>query len=151
MAMLRVTDVHAAYGPILALHGVSLEVPEGSIVTAAGRQRRRQVHHAAEHLRPDAPQQRHHRVRRAAHRPLPPRAIVSLGISQVPENRQLFAELTVLENLRLGAYVRRDRNGIKEDMEQVFQLLPDPARAARSRWPAPSAAASSRCWPSAAG
>jgi branched-chain amino acid transport system ATP-binding protein len=50
--------------------------------------------------------------------------IVSLGISQVPENRQLFAELTVLENLRLGSWGRRDRNGIKDDMDQVFAYFP---------------------------
>jgi branched-chain amino acid transport system ATP-binding protein len=53
---------------------------------------------------------------------------VSLGISHVPENRQLFAELTVMENLRLGSWGRRDRNGIKDDIEQVFPIFPFPTR-----------------------
>jgi len=122
--MLRLTDVHAAYGPILALHGVSLEVPTGSIVTllgpnGAGKTTTLRVVSGLLHPSSGTVEFEGRRIDRMA-----AEAIVSLGVSQVPENRQLFAELTVLENLRLGAYIRRDRNGIKQDMEQVFHYFP---------------------------
>jgi branched-chain amino acid transport system ATP-binding protein len=122
--MLRITDVHAAYGPILALHGVSLEVPAGSIVTllgpnGAGKTTTLRVVSGLLHPSSGTIEFEGRRIDRLA-----AERIVSLGISQVPENRQLFAELTVLENLRLGAYIRHDRNGIKQDMEQVFHYFP---------------------------
>ena len=122
--MLRVTDIHAAYGPILALHGVSLEVAEGSIVTllgpnGAGKTTTLRAISGLMHPTSGTIEFDGRRIDRLA-----AERIVSLGISQVPENRQLFAELTVLENLRLGAWGRRDRNGIKDDMEQVFAYFP---------------------------
>jgi branched-chain amino acid transport system ATP-binding protein len=122
--MLRVNDIHASYGPILALHGVSLEVPDGSIVTllgpnGAGKSTTLRTISGLMHPTSGTIEFDGRRIdRMAAER------IVSLGISQVPENRQLFAELTVLENLRLGSWGRRDRNGIKADMEQVFAYFP---------------------------
>jgi branched-chain amino acid transport system ATP-binding protein len=122
--MLRITDVHAAYGPILALHGVTLEVAAGSIVTllgpnGAGKSTTLRVVSGLLHPTTGTIEFEGRRIDRLA-----PERIVSLGISHVPENRQLFAELTVLENLRLGAYIRHDRNGIKEDVEQVFHYFP---------------------------
>jgi branched-chain amino acid transport system ATP-binding protein len=122
--MLRVTDIHAAYGPILALHGVSLEVPEGGIVTllgpnGAGKSTTLRTISGLMHPTSGTIEFDGRRIDRLA-----AEQIVSLGISQVPENRQLFAELTVLENLRLGSWGRRDRNGIKGDMEQVFAYFP---------------------------
>jgi branched-chain amino acid transport system ATP-binding protein len=122
--MLRVTDVHAAYGPILALHGVSLEVPEGSIVTllgpnGAGKTTTLRAISGLMHPSSGTIEFDGRRIDRLA-----AERIVSLGISQVPENRQLFAELTVMENLRLGTWGRHDRDGIKNDMEQVFQYFP---------------------------
>jgi len=122
--MLRVTDITASYGPILALHGVSLEVPDGSIVTllgpnGAGKSTTLRTISGLMHPTSGTIEFDGRRIDRfAAER------IVSLGISQVPENRQLFAELTVLENLRLGSWGRRDRNGIKDDMDQVFAYFP---------------------------
>jgi len=122
--MLRVTDIHAAYGPILALHGVSMEVPDGSIVTllgpnGAGKSTTLRTISGLMHPSKGTIEFDGRRIDRYA-----AEKIVSLGISQVPENRQLFAELTVLENLRLGSWGRRDRNSIKDDMEQVFQYFP---------------------------
>ena len=122
--MLRVTDIHAAYGPILALHGVSLEVAEGSIVTllgpnGAGKSTTLRTISGLMHPTSGTIEFDGRRIDRLA-----AERIVSLGISQVPENRQLFAELTVLENLRLGSWGRHDRNGIKGDMEQVFAYFP---------------------------
>jgi len=104
--MLKVRDLVAAYGPIVALHGVSLEVPEGSIVTvlgANGAGKSTTLRAVSGLLRPKSgsiefegqPIDR-----------LSAEQIVSLGMSHIPEGRQLFSELTVLENLRLGAYSR---------------------------------------------
>jgi len=122
--MLRVVDIHAAYGPILALHGVSMEVPDGSIVTllgpnGAGKSTTLRTISGLMHPSRGTIEFDGRRIDRLA-----AERIVSLGISHVPENRQLFAELTVLENLRLGSWGRRDRNGIRSDMEQVFQYFP---------------------------
>ena len=55
---------------------------------------------------------------------LPPRDVVERGVSMVPENRRLFKRMTVRENLQLGAYLRRDRDGIEADLERVFSLFP---------------------------
>jgi len=122
--MLRVVDIHAAYGPILALHGVSLEVSEGSVVTllgpnGAGKSTTLRTISGLMHPTSGTIEFEGRRIDRLA-----AEKIVSLGISHVPENRQLFAELTVLENLRLGSWGRRDRSGIRSDMEQVFQYFP---------------------------
>jgi branched-chain amino acid transport system ATP-binding protein len=122
--MLRVNDIHASYGPILVLHGVSLEVADGSIVTllgpnGAGKSTTLRTISGLMHPTSGTIEFDGRRIDRfAAER------IVSLGISHVPENRQLFAELTVMENLRLGSWGRRDRNGIKDDIEQVFAYFP---------------------------
>ncbi len=104
--MLKLRDVVAAYGPIVALHGVSLEVPKGSIVTvlgANGAGKTSTLRAISGLLRPRSGSIEFdgQRIdRRSAEE------IVSLGMSHIPEGRQLFSELTVLENLRLGAYSR---------------------------------------------
>lgn len=122
--MLRLSDVHASYGPVLALRGVSLEVPEGGIVTVLGANgagktstlraisgllRRSQGVIEFDGGRIDR---------------LSPERIVQLGVSQVPEGRQIFSEMTVMENLRLGAYTRRDSDGVKRDFERIFSYFP---------------------------
>jgi branched-chain amino acid transport system ATP-binding protein len=122
--MLRVNDIHASYGPILALHGVSLEVADGSIVTllgpnGAGKSTTLRTISGLMHPTSGTIEFDGRRIDRFA-----AEKVVSLGISHVPENRQLFAELTVLENLRLGSWGRHDRNGIKDDMDQVFTYFP---------------------------
>jgi branched-chain amino acid transport system ATP-binding protein len=115
--MLQVKEITAAYGPITALHDVSLEVPDGNIVAvlgANGAGKSSTLRAISGLLRPSRGSIDH----------LPPERIVSRGIVQVPEGRELFVELTVLENLRLGAYARRDRDGIKKDLQQVFDYFP---------------------------
>jgi branched-chain amino acid transport system ATP-binding protein len=104
--MLKVRDVVAAYGPIVALHGVSLEVPEGRIVAvlgANGAGKSSTLRAITGLLRPKSGtiEFEGRRIDR-----LSVEEIVSLGMSHIPEGRQLFSELTVLENLRLGAYCR---------------------------------------------
>jgi branched-chain amino acid transport system ATP-binding protein len=104
--MLKVHDLVAAYGPIVALHGVSLEVEEGRIVAvlgANGAGKSSTLRAITGLLRPKSGTIEFE-GRRIDH--LSAEEIVSLGVSHIPEGRQLFSDLTVLENLRLGAYSR---------------------------------------------
>ncbi len=122
--MLKVSSVSAAYGPIRALHDVSLEVSEGQIVAllgANGAGKSSTLRVISGLLRPSEGSVEF--LGEPIHR-RPPESIVAMGISHVPEGRELFAELTVEENLRLGAYTRRDRDGIRRDMERVYKYFP---------------------------
>jgi branched-chain amino acid transport system ATP-binding protein len=121
--LLEIRDLHLSYGGIQALRGVSLHVDEGEIVTIIGangagkssllnaisgivRYRSGEILYQGQHL-PDKAYQ-----------------VVNQGIVQVPEGRQVFANLTVEENLNLGAYLRKDSAGIRDSLEQVFQRFP---------------------------
>jgi branched-chain amino acid transport system ATP-binding protein len=122
--LLNISKVHASYGPVLALQGVSLEVPRGKIVAvlgANGAGKSSILRAISGLLRPSqgAIELEGHRIDR-----MPPEAIIRMGISQVPEGRQLFAGFTVMDNLRLGAYLRRDSGGIRRDLERVFTYFP---------------------------
>ncbi|GBD12740.1 High-affinity branched-chain amino acid transport ATP-binding protein LivF [bacterium HR24] len=122
--MLRLDRVTAAYGPIVALREVSLEVEAGSVVTllgANGAGKTSTLRVISGLLRPQSGvvEYEGERIDR-----LSPDRIVRLGIAQVPEGRQLFSQLTVRENLELGAYLRRDRAGIRQDLERVFNYFP---------------------------
>ncbi len=122
--MLRISDVSASYGPIQALRGVSLEVSEGQIVAllgANGASKSSTLKVISGILRPGGGSVEF--LGQPIHR-RSPESIVSLGISHVPEGRELFTELTVEENLRLGAYTRSDRNGIKRDRDRVYGYFP---------------------------
>ena len=122
--MLQVRDLVVAYGAIEALHGVGFEVREREIVTligANGAGKTTTLHAISRLLDPKAgtisflgePIQQ----ASTAH-------VVSLGISQVPEGRRLFQEMTVLENLRMGAYLRQPGPDVKHDIEQVYEYFP---------------------------
>jgi branched-chain amino acid transport system ATP-binding protein len=122
--MLSVRDIHVAYGPVVALQGVSLDVPEGAIAAVlgpngAGKTSTLRAIAGIARARSGAIEFAGRRIDR-----LPPDRIVQLGIAQVPEGRQIFAGLTVLENLRLGAFSRRNRRGIGHDLERVFSYFP---------------------------
>ena len=122
--MLKLNGVSAAYGPVAALHDVSLEVGEGQIVTilgANGAGKSSILRVISGLLRPTGGSVEFlgERIDRRS-----PDALVSLGISHVPEGRELFADLTVLENLPLGAYVRRDGDGIKRDLDRMYERFP---------------------------
>lgn len=122
--MLSVREIHVAYGPVLALQGVSLDVPEGAIAALLGPNgagKTSTLRAIAGIVRPKSAS-----IEFAGHRidRLPPERIVRLGIAQVPEGRQIFAGLTVLENLRLGAFCRRNRRGIGDDLERIFSYFP---------------------------
>jgi branched-chain amino acid transport system ATP-binding protein len=122
--MLKLSDVHGSYGPVVALRGVALEVPEGGIVTILGANGagKSTTLRAISGLVRITSGSIEFMGRRIDH--LSPENIVQMGISQVPEGRQIFGELTVEENLRLGAYTRRDSDGVSRDMSRVYDYFP---------------------------
>jgi branched-chain amino acid transport system ATP-binding protein len=122
--LLRVNDIHASYGPVVALRGVSLEVPEGGIVSVLGANGagKSSTLRAISGLVRISRGSIEFMGRRIDHQP--PESIVQMGISQVPEGRQIFGELNVEENLRLGAYTRRDGDGIRKDMQRIYGYFP---------------------------
>ena len=122
--MLNLVDVHAGYGAIPVLRDVSIEVNEGEIITLIGangagktttlmaicglvRARSGDILLEGESICG-----------------LPTNRIVEMGVCQVPEGRLIFPDLTVTENLDMGAFMRRDRKGIHEDIDYVFNLFP---------------------------
>src|SRR5881394_371833 len=122
--VLEVNALTVNYGVITALHGLSLQIQEGAIVTLIGANgagktttlkaisgllkcRSGEVLFQGRNISNGRPHQ-----------------IVKLGISQVPEGRMIFANLTVLENLQMGAYLRRDKAAIQSEMDYVFSIFP---------------------------
>ncbi|WP_042354465.1 ABC transporter ATP-binding protein [Bacillus rubiinfantis] len=122
--MLRVNDMNVYYGNIHALKGVSLEIHEGEIVTLIGangagkstllktisgllKPKNGEIIFKDEHIAGKFPQ-----------------LIVKRGISHVPEGRRVFANMSVEENLELGAYLRKDKKGIQEDFAKIYELFP---------------------------
>jgi branched-chain amino acid transport system ATP-binding protein len=122
--MLEVTDLDVYYGAIHALQGVSLTVRSGEIVTLIGSNgagKSTTLRAISGLVAPRGGTMRFEGqdlARMAAHR------VVAAGIGHAPEGRRVFANLTVRENLDLGAYTRRDRDGIRRDMEEVLELFP---------------------------
>ena len=122
--MLKIDNIDVYYGAIHALKGISLEVNEGEIVTligANGAGKSTTLRTISGLLKPKTGSitflgQSIAGVR--AHE------IVKKGITQVPEGRRVFAEMTVMENLDLGAFVRKDKAGIQQDLKHVFELFP---------------------------
>ncbi|MEE8225345.1 MAG: ABC transporter ATP-binding protein [Kiloniellales bacterium] len=122
--MLRLEDVHAKYGAIVALHGVSIDVREGELVAlvgANGAGKSTLLSTIAGVLRPH---QGRIEFRGESLVGLVPERIVRRGLAMVPENREIFPALTVEENLRLGAYIRKDRDEFQADLEHMFALFP---------------------------
>src|SRR6478672_4201346 len=122
--MLEILDLEVSYGSITALQGVSAKVEKGTIVTLVGangagktttlrtisgviKARSGKISFNGEEITNK-----------------PPHKIVARGIAQCPEGRMVFANLTVLENLKMGAYLRRDKAGIANDLEFVFGIFP---------------------------
>ena len=162
--LLDVRDVHVHYQKVAALKGVSLQVPEGGIVTivgANGAGKSTTLRSISGLVKPSKGEIlfKGERIDN-----LPPEKIVARGIAHVPEGRRVFPDLSVEENLRIGAFLRSDTAGIERDIESVFQRFPR-LRERRTQWartlsaefksgalqyaPTGSRAASSRWWPSA--
>ena len=122
--MLELEDLRAGYGNIEALHGISLSVGEGEIVTliganGAGKTTTLMTISGCVRARTGAI-----RFRGRDISGLPPHEIVALGLIQSPEGRKIFPRLTVAENLEMGAFTRRDPDGIAADQNRVFELFP---------------------------
>ena len=122
MPLLELEDVEARYGAIRALHGVSLEVGEREVVSVLGANGAGKT----TTLRAISGTVRRSGGLRFDGSPLPrsPEAVARLGIAHVPEGRGTFDELTVDENLQLGAFTRRDRTGYERDVKEVAEHFP---------------------------
>jgi len=122
--LLELKAIEVRYGKVQALKGVSLAVPAGGCVTIIGANGagKTTTLRAISGLVPLSGGEI--RFEGAKISGLPPEKIVRLGIAQVPEGRRCFPELTVRENLMVGAFLRRDRAGIARDLEQVYQRFP---------------------------
>ena len=122
--MLKVENLNVHYGKIHAIKGIDFEVNDGEIVTligASGAGKSTTLKTLSGLLRPTEgtivfDDQDLTKVR--------PSSIPGLGIAQVPEGRQVFAEMSVLENLTMGAYIRNDKDGIESDLNQIFDYFP---------------------------
>ena len=123
MAMLEIRDLDVFYGGIHALQGVSLDVNEGEVVSIIGangagksslmnaisgivKYKNGEIIYKGEKLPPQ------------------PNKIVKTGVCQVPEGRAIFANLSTYDNLRMGAYLRSDKDGIAADLKRVYELFP---------------------------
>src|SRR4051812_1706255 len=124
MPMLEVDSLDVYYGAIHALKGLSLSVDEGEVVTligANGAGKSTTLKTISGLLRP-----RNGTIRFAGQEisRMPPDRVVALGLSQAPEGRRVFQNMSVRENLELGAFTRRDAAGIRADMEEALTLFP---------------------------
>ncbi|WP_428769148.1 ABC transporter ATP-binding protein [Treponema sp. HNW] len=122
--MLKVKDLTVHYGAIKALHGIFFEVNRGEIISLIGSNGagKTTTLHALSNIVKKTDGSVLFEGQDITH--LAPDAIVRTGLIQVPEGRRIFANMSVLENLELGAFTRKDRAGIKKDMEKVFALFP---------------------------
>jgi len=122
--MLELTDVHTYYGNIRALRGITLSVKAGEIVTLIGANGAGKTTTLRTIIGSVRPRRGEVSFKTQRLDRLPTDRIVRLGIAQSPEGRHIFPRMTVLENLELGAFVRRDRDAIAPDLERVFTLFP---------------------------
>ena len=122
--MLEIKDINVYYGAIHAIKGISLTVNKGEIVTligANGAGKSTTLRTISGLLKPKTGSIEFMGKNIAA---MPAHQIVKEGISQVPEGRRIFAEMTVIENLELGAFIRTDKEAVEEDMQMVFRRFP---------------------------
>ena len=122
--MLEIKDIHVYYGAIHAIKGVSLTVRQGEIVTLIGSNgagKSTTLRTVSGLLKPKEGDILFEGESIAGR---PAQEIVKAGISQVPEGRRIFANMTVLENLELGAFTRDDADGVEADMNMVFERFP---------------------------
>jgi len=122
--MLELRDVDTYYGNIQALKGVSLRVAEGEVITLIGANGAGKSTTLMSICGIVPPRDGEILFRGQPIQDKSPDEIVALGISQVPEGRRIFPQLTVAENLDMGAFLRRDKDGIKQDLDYIYGLFP---------------------------
>jgi len=122
--MLEIRDLHVTYGGIAALHGISIDVPAGTIVTLIGANGagKSSTLRAVSGIASVSQGSIAFEGRDITGHP--PHEIVALGIAHSPEGRMAFSNLTVLENLRMGAYLRRDKQEVACDLDHSFEFFP---------------------------
>jgi branched-chain amino acid transport system ATP-binding protein len=122
--LLKVEGINTYYGKIHALRGISIEVNEGEIVTligANGAGKSTTLKTISGQL---APKDGTITYRGEQIQGKPPHVIAAKSVIQVPEGRRIFPRMTVMENLEMGAFLRRDKDGIAADLQRVFELFP---------------------------
>ena len=122
--MLKIENLQVAYGGIQALRGIDMEVPDGRIVTligANGAGKSTTLRTISGLVKASAGSITYDGAELLGK---PIHQILASGIAQVPEGRRVFANLTVLENLKAGAYLRSDKEGIEKDIQWVYELFP---------------------------
>lgn len=122
--MLKIKDLHVSYGGIKALRGVDLEVPGGKIVTligANGAGKSTTLRTISGLVKAESGSVTYDGKELLG---LSINKILEQGIAQSPEGRRVFPNLTVLENLKIGAYLRKDRDGIEKDIRWIYELFP---------------------------
>lgn len=122
--MLKIDNIHTFYGHIEALKGISLDVEKGEIITLIGANGAGKSTTLLSISGLEQPRSGSIIFDGQDITKMNPDKIVSLGISQAPEGRRVFPNLTVLENLELGAFLRKDTKGIKRDIEYMYSLFP---------------------------
>lgn len=123
-ALLKVEDLEVAYGSIVALRGISIEVHAGEIVTLIGANGAGKSTLLRTISGLVSPRRGRILFQGLDLKAIPAHRIVELGIAHVPEGRGIFANLTVLENLKLATWTRRDRQELQRDYERVFTIFP---------------------------
>lgn len=124
MALLELKDVQTFYGNIQALKGISISVEEGEIVTLIGANGAGKTTTLMSICGITPIRSGRIIMKGQEISGLSPNKIVGMGVAQVPEGRRIFPQLTVSENLDMGAFLRTDKEGIKRDMEEVFAIFP---------------------------
>ena len=122
--MLKIKDLHVSYGGIKALRGIDLEVPDGKIVTligANGAGKSTTLRTISGLVKAESGSITYDGKELLG---LSINKILEQGIAQSPEGRRVFPNLTVLENLKVGAYLRKDRDGIEKDVRWIYELFP---------------------------
>jgi branched-chain amino acid transport system ATP-binding protein len=122
--LLELEDVHTYYGTIEAIKGISLTVQEGEVVTLIGANGAGKSTTLRSIQGINKPKRGRILFNGQDIVGKPPHEIVRMGISQSPEGRRLFARMSVLENLEMGAFQRTDKSGVNEDIDRVFDLFP---------------------------
>lgn len=122
--MLELLNINTFYGNIQALHDITLHVKQGEIITLIGANGAGKSTILMSICGIVPPRSGEILFNGTAITRMPPEKIVALGISQVPEGRHIFPELTVAENLDMGAFLRKDTDRIRQDLEHVYALFP---------------------------
>ena len=124
MAMLEINDLHVNYGMIAALKGISFEVNEGEVISligANGAGKTTTLHTLTGLISAKSGSIKFNGVELTK---TPAHKIVEMGIAHVPEGRRIFQNLTVLDNLKLGAFTRKDKENIPKDIQDIYERFP---------------------------